>query len=507
MGAATALLHAERDPSIASMVLDSAFSDLVVLAEDMVDKGRQQGIFAPSMLVKLAIKWIRSSVQKTANFDIKSLSPIETADKCFVPALFIAAESDNFVLPHHSQRLHEKYGGDKNLVMVEGDHNSPRPRYLFDSIAIFLQETLQIPPQWYLAGGEAFIRRLPWSYRQTRPFTQANNHTSSQQARPLVGTRVTPRHLDMSEVGDDDPDAESNRAALMAYMAQHQQLQQRSEEEMSADELMALTLLQEELEMQQGVQDSLFQLLSGGMQQSSTGTRAVPASASSTTSINADTNSINSNSHSAVGPQTNHRRLSKPSPKPKLTLQDEDTMNFALPPAPEKTSSRSSDAAGLSPTAMLAAASLLSSDDRRAFFGSSFDETESIRAENVGGIKQQGSKEALLPPPSPGSMVSSKVSSKPPRAERDSSFHNVFDRVSDGQHLQQEIQQTQSHAGDLMMRPHPLLSKVRSEDSTGDDPQVDAADLMAFSTSFDREEASLLNGKQKNQNGSSNTKG
>jgi hypothetical protein len=39
MGAATSLLHVERDPSIAGMILDSAFADLVMLAEEMVDKG------------------------------------------------------------------------------------------------------------------------------------------------------------------------------------------------------------------------------------------------------------------------------------------------------------------------------------------------------------------------------------------------------------------------------------------------------------------------------------
>lgn len=116
MGAATALLHGERDPSIAGMVLDSAFADLTILAEDMVEKGRQHGLFAPNFVVKIAIKFVRSSVQKAANFDIKTLSPIEHADKCFIPAMFIAGEGDQFVLPRHSQSIYDKYGGDKNLV-------------------------------------------------------------------------------------------------------------------------------------------------------------------------------------------------------------------------------------------------------------------------------------------------------------------------------------------------------------------------------------------------------
>jgi hypothetical protein len=101
MGAATALLHGERDPSIAGMILDSAFADLQMLAEEMVEKGRQSGLIAPSFIVKIAIRMIRGSVLKTAAFDIRQLSPIEHADRCFIPTMFVAAAGDEFVPPHH----------------------------------------------------------------------------------------------------------------------------------------------------------------------------------------------------------------------------------------------------------------------------------------------------------------------------------------------------------------------------------------------------------------------
>lgn len=39
----TALMHGDRDPSIAAMILDSPFSDLTRLCEEMVDKARDQG--------------------------------------------------------------------------------------------------------------------------------------------------------------------------------------------------------------------------------------------------------------------------------------------------------------------------------------------------------------------------------------------------------------------------------------------------------------------------------
>jgi pimeloyl-ACP methyl ester carboxylesterase len=56
MGAATALLHGERDPSIAGMVLDSSFASLLMLSEEMVEKGRQQGLVVPNFVTRIAIR-------------------------------------------------------------------------------------------------------------------------------------------------------------------------------------------------------------------------------------------------------------------------------------------------------------------------------------------------------------------------------------------------------------------------------------------------------------------
>lgn len=162
MGAATSLLHGERDPSIAGMILDSSFSDLQTLAEEIVDKGRKSGLFVPGFVVYIAIRWIRSSVLKTAKFDIRSLSPIKHAHKCFIPALFVAAEGDEFVPAEHSKKIYEKYAGDKNLIIVDGDHNSTRPKFLYDSVSIFLTQVLQIPQQWVLNVSPQAYSKPPW---------------------------------------------------------------------------------------------------------------------------------------------------------------------------------------------------------------------------------------------------------------------------------------------------------------------------------------------------------
>jgi len=157
MGAATALMHVERDPSIAAMILDSPFSNLTTLAEEMVEKGKEQGIAVPSFVVKLAIRFIRSSVQSKAEFDIYDIAPINHAERCFVPALFVAGDQDDFINPRHSQDIHDQYAGDKNIVIVDGDHNSPRPSFLHDSAFIFLQQYLQVESLIFILRSHIFF--------------------------------------------------------------------------------------------------------------------------------------------------------------------------------------------------------------------------------------------------------------------------------------------------------------------------------------------------------------
>lgn len=44
-----------------------------------------------------------------------------------------------------SPTSHDKYAGDKNIVLVPGGHNSDRPKFFMDSAAIFLRDHMFIP--------------------------------------------------------------------------------------------------------------------------------------------------------------------------------------------------------------------------------------------------------------------------------------------------------------------------------------------------------------------------
>ncbi|CAK9078062.1 unnamed protein product [Durusdinium trenchii] len=141
MGASTALLHADRDPSIAGLVLDSPFSDLKVLCEELVDGYTNSRV--PRWVTGIALQMVRSSISTHADFDIYDLAPVQHVSKSFIPALFAAAYNDHFIPPHHAKELHAAYAGDKNFIMVEGDHNSSRSKFFLDSVSIFFFNTLQ----------------------------------------------------------------------------------------------------------------------------------------------------------------------------------------------------------------------------------------------------------------------------------------------------------------------------------------------------------------------------
>ncbi|CAM0946292.1 unnamed protein product [Alopecurus aequalis] len=143
MGAVTSLLYGAEDPSLAGMVLDSAFTNLYGLMLELVDVYK---IRVPKFTVKMALQYMRRTIQKRAKFDIMDLNVAKLAPKTFIPALFGHGLNDMFIQPHHCDRIHEAYGGDKSIVKFEGDHNSPRPQSYYDAVSIFFYNTLR-PPQ------------------------------------------------------------------------------------------------------------------------------------------------------------------------------------------------------------------------------------------------------------------------------------------------------------------------------------------------------------------------
>ncbi|XP_047182371.1 uncharacterized protein LOC124848664 isoform X1 [Vigna umbellata] len=142
MGAVTSLLYGAEDPSIAGMVLDSAFSNLYGLMLELADVYK---IRLPKFTVKMAVQYMRRVIEKKAKFDIMDLNCLLVAPKTFIPVLFGHGNDDQFIQPHHSDLISELYAGDKNIIKFDGDHNSSRPQFFFDSISLFFYNVLRPP--------------------------------------------------------------------------------------------------------------------------------------------------------------------------------------------------------------------------------------------------------------------------------------------------------------------------------------------------------------------------
>lgn len=48
---------------------------------------------------------IKNNVKNEANFNLDDLSPIKVVGDCLIPALFIVAKDDKFILPSHTDAL------------------------------------------------------------------------------------------------------------------------------------------------------------------------------------------------------------------------------------------------------------------------------------------------------------------------------------------------------------------------------------------------------------------
>ncbi|OII74409.1 hypothetical protein cand_005080 [Cryptosporidium andersoni] len=136
MGAATALMYGSTEKSdfLKGIVVDSSFSSLRQLCHELV---HLYVPLLPNFLVDSALSFIQTTIMEKAKANIDDMAPIKYVKQSKVPSLFIAGTNDNFIAPSHSKTLHDSYGGDKMLMIIPGNHNSERPKFVKASIVIF----------------------------------------------------------------------------------------------------------------------------------------------------------------------------------------------------------------------------------------------------------------------------------------------------------------------------------------------------------------------------------
>ncbi|KAJ8611943.1 hypothetical protein CTAYLR_004376 [Chrysophaeum taylorii] len=197
MGAVTALLYQIYDKPpppppvrneccpVDALVLDSPFSDFCKLAQELVSRGQQQAnvVMLPSFVTRLVLSLIGGTIRSVANFDVNDLNPIAHVRQCAKPALFVCARYDDFVGPHHVSALYEKYGGPKDIVHEDGDHNTARSIDTQLAAAAFLRRVLNVPSSWTLIPTNPKVATLylqiPWE-----PYNRSRTNSHSEPTTP-----------------------------------------------------------------------------------------------------------------------------------------------------------------------------------------------------------------------------------------------------------------------------------------------------------------------------------
>lgn len=118
--------------------------------------------------LRIVVWYLGRTLKKRAGVDIQKLDVTKSVVDTYVPALFIHGEQDRLINKHHSELLHRNYGGSKNIVLFEGDHNSARPNYIYDSISIFFSEIFR------LGSGSSHDERVEPPARGSRENDDAN---------------------------------------------------------------------------------------------------------------------------------------------------------------------------------------------------------------------------------------------------------------------------------------------------------------------------------------------
>ena len=185
MGAVTAIMAASRDPTIGGLFLDSPFSSLNCL----IDELSHDKVILPNFLVKKVVTMIKETVREKANFNIDDIEPEKYAKKCYVPAFFCHGKDDNFVKVHHCKDLYSIYPGEKELVIVDGEHNDIRPNKLNERASEFFYNALKCRNikeiNDYYLGNKILLKDLI-SFKSETPMDNTSHHNNKIEDKNVV---------------------------------------------------------------------------------------------------------------------------------------------------------------------------------------------------------------------------------------------------------------------------------------------------------------------------------
>lgn len=145
MGAGSSIIFSavpENQQFVSCLVLDSPFTTLKKLAEDIVKSRR----YVPSFLIRCGLCCVRSDLKKQTGVDIGGIKNYKAVEEIDVPALYISAKEDQVVLPKRVATLFEHHKSkQKQFLSIEGDHACEREEKDMAAAAKFVKAHLAQP--------------------------------------------------------------------------------------------------------------------------------------------------------------------------------------------------------------------------------------------------------------------------------------------------------------------------------------------------------------------------
>lgn len=142
MGAVSAILYASENPrGIEALVLDSPFANLREVAMHLANSHTR---FVPNFCIKIIFSLIKRSIQKKANFNINKLIPLKNVGQIKIPALIAYSFQDELIPYGQFEDLSNAYGGEKDIIILEGSHNDVRQLEFCKAVGLFFCKHLKV---------------------------------------------------------------------------------------------------------------------------------------------------------------------------------------------------------------------------------------------------------------------------------------------------------------------------------------------------------------------------
>lgn len=83
-------------------------------------------------------------MRKSGGFSVGDVYVLNDVPRFTYPSLFLCATKKDFITPAHTQALHARYGGRKDLVQFAGVHEQNRPLDVVDQVTSHFAASLAL---------------------------------------------------------------------------------------------------------------------------------------------------------------------------------------------------------------------------------------------------------------------------------------------------------------------------------------------------------------------------